>query len=817
MAVISVLCLSASREGEPGPAGDEEIVVTTADTLEDLLNLAASRPFDVVMIPADLALTPVLNLLEAPGGAPPLVVASSEKGTFIIDFRAHDRSEGGIAPTVREAYRARMAERDLQERERQLSTLLSNLPGMAYRCDNGPDYTMTFVSEGCFDLLGYAPGDLVGSRTVAYGDLIHPDDRAMVWEEIQKALKERGAFRITYRIRKASGDERWVWEQGRGIFARDGSLLSLEGFIADVTYLVLTTEQLRRRELEEKAILDNIPDIAWLKDGDGRYIAVNRAFEQAAGKTADELVGRTDREIWPGYIAERYMSEDREVIASGKRALFIEPFVRGDGLEILVETVKTPIYDHNGRAAGTAGICRDITARRAMEEALRKSEERHRIFLQNFPGIAFKADPGLHPLWLSGNVEGITGYTADEIVSAWVGVDNYLHPGDLESGREFLEEILTSGKESAADFRIVRKDGAIRWGHIRAQAVRDAEGRETSIQGAIFDVTEQKEAVAKIRDLAKFPEENPGPVMRISRGGRILYANGASRDLLKTWGTEEGGVLPETWREVVASSLSSERIKRRDVAVDGSDFTITCVPVAGADYANLYGIEITERKVMEIAVQDANRKLNLLNSIIRHDMLNQITVLQGYIDLTRQSGEGGPHLGRIADATERIRRQVEFTRDYQELGVKGPIWQDACAAMKKAFASLSPPGISLDCTIGPGLEVLADPLLGRVFYNLVENTVRHGTGAQTIRFSAEASSGGISLVYEDDGQGIPGEKKNRLFKWPSGKNNGLGLALSAEILSLTGLSIREEGAPGQGVRFVISVPPSRFRYREEPA
>ena len=122
------------------------------------------------------------RLRHTPGGP------SSEKVTFIIDFRAHDRSEGGIAPTVREAYRARMAERDLQERERQLSTLLSNLPGMAYRCDNGPDYTMTFVSEGCFDLLGYAPGDLVGSRTVAYGDLIHPDDRAMVWEEIQTAL-----------------------------------------------------------------------------------------------------------------------------------------------------------------------------------------------------------------------------------------------------------------------------------------------------------------------------------------------------------------------------------------------------------------------------------------------------------------------------------------------------------------------------------------------------------------------------------------------------------------------------------------------------
>lgn len=814
MAAISVLYLRTPGEAEPEPKEGDETAVTTVDTAEDLIGLASSRPFDIVVIPADLALTPILNLIKPPGGAPPpMIVASSEEGAFVIDFR--EETGGDIARTAREAYRARMAERELQEREREIATLLSNLPGMAYRCENSPAYTMTFVSEGCFDLLGYAPDDLVGNRRIAYSDLVHPDDRAMVWEEIQKALKERGAFRITYRIRKASGEERWVWEQGRGIFDRDGSLRALEGFIADVTHLVLTTEQLRKRELEEKAILDNIPDIAWLKDSEGRYIAVNMAFEQAAGKTADEIVGRTDRDLWPGHIAERYMSEDREVIASGKRKLFIEPFVRGDGLEIWVETAKTPIRESSGRVTGTAGIARDITARRAIEEALRKSEERYRLFLQNFPGIVFRTDEGLRPTWLQGNVEGITGYTADEILSGRVRVDDYLHPADADPYWTFMKGVLQTG-EGEVEARIIRRDGAVRWVNIRARAfgARDEKG----LEGAIFDVTERKEAERKIRDLAKFPEENPGPVMRVRRDGLVLYANRASHDLLRGWATGEGGLLPQTWREVVAGSLASGRIKRRDVAVDGSDFTITCVPVAEEGYANLYGVEITERKMMEIAVQDANRKLNLLNSIIRHDLLNQITALQGYIDLTEQSGEGGPYLDRIAEAARRIRRQVEFTRDYQELGVKGPVWQDACAIMRRAFASLSPPGIALECAIGPGLEIFADPLMGRVLYNLVDNTVRHGRGAHLIRLSAEPSEdGSISLVYEDDGPGIPDEKKKDLFRWSSGKDKGLGLPLSTEILSLTGLSIREEGRPGQGARFVISVPPSRFRYRQEPA
>ncbi|MDK2974104.1 MAG: hypothetical protein PWP08_475 [Methanofollis sp.] len=338
------------------------------------------------------------------------------------------------------------------------------------------------------------------------------------------------------------------------------------------------------------------------------------------------------------------------------------------------------------------------------------------------------------------------------------------------------------------------------------------EEKTDTVTGIVGDIIKRH---AKVHDLATFPEEDPDPVMRVGGNGRVLYANEAGKKVLKAWGTDEGGVLPETWQEVVADSLASARITRRDVDLEGSDFTLACVPLPGADCANFYGVDITERKRTENAIQDANRKLNLLNSIIRHDLFNQITVLQGYLDLIRETGEGGPYLDRIAEAAARIRRQVEFGRDYQELGVRGPTWQAAGDEMNNAFLSLSPQGIRLECEVDPRLEVFADPLIGRVFYNLVDNTVRHSKGACTVRFSAEPSENGLSLIYEDDGPGIPEERKKDLFGWPSGKKRGLGMTLSSEILSLTGLSIREEGTAGQGVRFAIAVPPSRFRYREE--
>lgn len=122
-----------------------------------------------------------------------------------------------------------------QESQRMLLTLMSNLPGMAYRCRNDPDWTMEFVSEGCLALTGYPPEDLLGNRRVAFNNLIHPEDRAHVWNEVQTALKEHRPYQCVYRIITADGDERWVWEQGCGVGRGDGPAMMLEGFIADIS------------------------------------------------------------------------------------------------------------------------------------------------------------------------------------------------------------------------------------------------------------------------------------------------------------------------------------------------------------------------------------------------------------------------------------------------------------------------------------------------------------------------------------------------------------------------------------------------------
>ncbi len=129
--------------------------------------------------------------------------------------------------------------------------MLSNLPGFAYRCRNDPDWTMEAISDGCAALTGYAPGDLVGNALVAYNDLIHPEDRDAVWADVQRALERRAPFQLLYRLRPAAGGEKWVWEQGRGVWGADGALVALEGLVLDVTDRKRLEDQLRQAQKME--------------------------------------------------------------------------------------------------------------------------------------------------------------------------------------------------------------------------------------------------------------------------------------------------------------------------------------------------------------------------------------------------------------------------------------------------------------------------------------------------------------------------------------------------------------------------------------
>jgi PAS domain S-box-containing protein len=226
------------------------------------------------------------------------------------------------------------------------------------------------------------------------------------------------------------------------------------------------------------------------------------------------------------------------------------------------------------------------------------------------------------------------------------------------------------------------------------------------------------------------------------------------------------------------------------------------------------GNDITGRKRAEEALFAANRKLNLLSSVTRHDVLNQLNVLAGYLGLVKDrisDVDTAALLSRALDSTWTIRKLIAFTKDYQEIGVHSPRWQDVAGTVARAGSTLDLGNIALEVDVRD-LQVHADPLLEKVFYALLENAIRHGERVDRIRVSCRREGRELALVVEDNGIGIPPMDKERIFHRGTGRNTGYGLFMSREILSITGLSIRETGTSGEGARFEIQVPEGAFRF-----
>jgi PAS domain S-box-containing protein len=180
------------------------------------------------------------------------------------------------------------AENTLKERERQLYTLLSNLPGMAYQCNNKPDWSMLFVSQGSKSLTGYEPKELETNHP-AFGEIIIPDDRESVWNTVQNALKNKHNFETEYRIITAENQTKWVWERGQGIFDQSGNLLHIEGFISDIDRNKKTQEALRLSEERFNLVMAAVNDGIWDMDLEHDIVFFDKRYFTMAGYQPDEF------------------------------------------------------------------------------------------------------------------------------------------------------------------------------------------------------------------------------------------------------------------------------------------------------------------------------------------------------------------------------------------------------------------------------------------------------------------------------------------------------------------------------------------------
>jgi PAS domain S-box-containing protein len=226
------------------------------------------------------------------------------------------------------------------------------------------------------------------------------------------------------------------------------------------------------------------------------------------------------------------------------------------------------------------------------------------------------------------------------------------------------------------------------------------------------------------------------------------------------------------------------------------------------------GMDITGRRQAEYALQQINAKLNLVSSIARHDILNRLTVIYGIISLLQEKitdPANREYLKKAEESAVAIKQQIEFTRDYKNMGLEKADWQKVIPTLQQSVKNVDLHGVTLDL-FSRDLEIFADPWLKKVFFNLIDNTLRYAEHVTKITVSYRESEDGLDILFEDNGIGIPVDEKEKIFERGYGKNIGYGLFMAREILAITGLTIQETGEPGKGARYTIHVPKRLYRF-----
>ncbi len=466
-------------------------------------------------------------------------------------------------------------------------------------------------------------------------------------------------------------------------------------------------------------------------------------------------------------------------------------------------------------------------------DALRTSEEKFRLLTTGSSDAIGIFDPAGKIQYISNNIINISGFQPSDYEG--ISVLEFVHPDDLKEIDKLFEEIIHgTAKSLMKEFRISRKEGGWVWVVVLGTNYIN----NPTVNGIVINlrnITERKQTedrlkTSETRYRRLFESAQDGILILNRETGEIINSNPFIEKL--TGYTKEELIGKPIWdigfiKDLVASKLAfsklqaNEYIRYEDLPLEMKDGQRIDVEFI----SNVYPIDphisviqcnirdITDRKRAEEALNQANKKLNLLSSITRHDIKNKILIIQSFLQFAQKMKvieEIEPFLNKIHNATKAIEHQIDFTKDYQDLGVKSPKW----LILSDMILIASNPAIHITDETGT-LQIFADPLCEKVLYNLVDNTIRHGETATEVHISVITDKDDIRIIWTDNGIGVPADQKEMIFNRGFGKNTGLGLFLIREILAITGMTIQETGEPGKGACFEITVPNGKWRYGSE--
>lgn len=523
-------------------------------------------------------------------------------------------------------------------------------------------------------------------------------------------------------------------------------------------------------------------------------------------------------------VAEALRSAHRE-----KKSYFIFQHRMASGEVRDVEVFSGPI-EFQGRSL-LFSLVHDISEIERTRRSVEETELRHNHVLNSLAVGIYVTDASGRMIYTNGTVQEMLGRGPEEMIGH--------SPVDLvaDEQKEIARKNVASrakGTKGKVDYRFIRGDGSTIWVQVTAVPFFE-KGAYAGTIASVVDISEQvkdaqiiQESEKKFREIfnnmhdAVLIHEPGGPFLEVNEIACKRF--GYSREELLRMGPQDLDTpeslpdLPEKIRNLM--QRGSDIFESTHLTKDGrripTEINAIVIDYEGKPTILVVCRDITERKIADERLGMANEKLKILNNITRHDIMNQLMVLKGNLELAKALAKDRGmevRMEKVERSADIINSQLLFAKDYQEMGTATPLWQNLGQLIALLPDIKDVPRLILDPRLNH-LEVYADPMLGKVFHNIMEDSLKYADKPTRIKIGCRTRKGSLAIIYEDIGPGIPLEEKARIFDMGFGKGTGLGLHLSLEILSITDIGITENGEPGKGVRFEIEVPEGKFRFTD---
>ncbi|MFN6386337.1 MAG: PAS domain S-box protein [Pseudanabaena sp.] len=427
----------------------------------------------------------------------------------------------GVLGTYQDISDRKNAEIALQASEAKFRRITESVPGMIYRYVLHPDGRdeLVYVSPQVQQIFELTPEVVLQDMSCLWARF-HPEDIPMIQSAIQESAASLQSFLVEGRLLLPNEQVKWIQVSSQPDRQENGDVI-WDGVVIDISDRKVAEKALMLKQKHLKALINNIPHLAWIKDEQGRVIAVNEPFAQAFGVSSEELVGKTAHDIFPADLAQAYHDDDTQVLQSGQRKVVVEHGALADGTLGWFETTKTPFRDDQLNIAGTVGIAANITELKMMELSLKASERRYASLAAAAPVAIFRFDEPLNCVYVNERWSDLSGRPMESALGrGWM---EGLHPEDSEQRiAEWAEYYAHANPESqvihGSEGRHLRPDGTTTWVYIQVAKEFDDDGKVVGYIGTLTDITDRKNIELALQEsqaqFRRMTESVPGMIFR---------------------------------------------------------------------------------------------------------------------------------------------------------------------------------------------------------------------------------------------------------------------------------------------------------------